>query len=101
MSSVLNKLCVMQAFRVADEAAAAAAASQQKSVAADAAEVARVLAARSHLDCLQLPLNSTRDALKRKYKAMAVALHPDKCKVGPSGLPSDYDLCPLISTSQK
>ncbi|KAK9809297.1 hypothetical protein WJX73_002604 [Symbiochloris irregularis] len=70
-----------EAFRVAEEAAAAAAASTQKSIAADASEVARVLAAKSHWDCLQLPLNSTRDALKRKYRAMAVALHPDKCKV--------------------
>lgn len=66
---------------MADEAAAAAAASMPKSIAADSTEVTRVLSAKSHLDCLQLPANSTRDALKRKYRSMAVALHPDKCKV--------------------
>lgn len=73
----------LQAFRLARDAAATDAA-QLKGTSmpvADSAEVARVLSARSHLECLQLPPNPSRDVLKRKYRTMAVALHPDKCKV--------------------
>lgn len=72
----------MQAFRKAAEVAAAEAAQQRVVIpSANAAEVARVLAARSHLECLQLPQSPSKEALKRKYRTMAVSLHPDKCKV--------------------
>lgn len=71
-----------EAFRKAAEVAAAEAAQQRVVIpSANAAEVARVLAARSHLECLQLPQSPSKEALKRKYRTMAVSLHPDKCKV--------------------
>ena len=41
-----------------------------------------MLAAKSDLECLQLHPGASRAELKAKYRTMAVALHPDKCKVG-------------------
>lgn len=32
---------------------------------------------------MQIPAGSDAVTIKRKYKELAVALHPDKCKVGP------------------
>ena len=54
---------------------------------ADAAEVERVLAAPSALECLQLEPGFTRIALKQKYREMVIAVHPDKCKVIMLGSP--------------
>ena len=47
----------------------------------DAAQVARVLASKSHLECLQLRPGAGRADVKAKYHELARLLHPDKCKV--------------------
>lgn len=44
-------------------------------------EVQRVLKAKDDYDCLQVKAGVDVLTLKRKYKEMAVTLHPDKCKV--------------------
>ncbi|PSC67835.1 hypothetical protein C2E20_8489 [Micractinium conductrix] len=62
------------------EAAAAAAAAGPAAAAADAAEVARVLAARDDYGVLQLAPGAPAAAIRRRYREMAVALHPDKCR---------------------
>jgi len=66
------------AFR---EAAEAAVTEAPKAAAppAGAAEVARVLTARSDYACLRLPEGSGRDTIRQRYREMAKALHPDKC----------------------
>jgi DnaJ family protein B protein 12 len=61
------------------QAAAAAAAAAPSGGAADAAEVARVLGSRSHYDVLQLSPGCGSAALKKRYREMAMRLHPDKC----------------------
>ena len=51
--------------------------------AADEAEVKRVLAAKSDHEVLQLRAGQAdRASVKKRYRAMTLALHPDKCKVG-------------------
>ena len=47
----------------------------------DVADVARVLASKSHLECLQLRPGASRADVKAKYHGLARLLHPDKCKV--------------------
>ena len=47
----------------------------------DAAEVVRVLASKSHLECLRLRAGASRADVKGKYHELARLLHPDKCKV--------------------
>lgn len=69
-----------EAFKeAAQQAAADATAPRPSASAADAAEVARVLAATSDYDCLQIPIGSSADVIRRRYRDMAKALHPDKC----------------------
>ncbi|KAK9823968.1 hypothetical protein WJX72_006705 [[Myrmecia] bisecta] len=48
---------------------------------ADDAEVQRVLRSKSDYELLQLPQGADKATVRKKYKEMAVALHPDKCKV--------------------
>lgn len=43
-------------------------------------EIRRVLEAKTDLDCLQVKAGVDALTIKRKYKELAVALHPDKCK---------------------
>eukprot|EP00775_Hariotina_reticulata_P010540 gene10540-10700_t len=72
----------------AEEAAAARAAAKQDAAGAaasaqaeaDAVEVQRVLASTNDYDVLQLKPGCGAAALKKRYKEMAVRLHPDKCK---------------------
>jgi hypothetical protein len=72
----------------AEEAAAARAAAKQDAAGAaagaqaeaDAIEVQRVLSSKSDYDVLQLKPGCGAAALKKRYKEMAVRLHPDKCK---------------------
>lgn len=47
---------------------------------ADEAEVKRVLSSKNDYDVLQLKPGCDKAALKKRYKEMAVRLHPDKCK---------------------
>lgn len=49
--------------------------------AADTAEVARVLAARDDNEVLGVQPGASSAAARRRYREMAVALHPDKCRV--------------------
>jgi TolA-binding protein len=61
-------------------AAAAAAAAAAIGSDADTEEVKRVLASKTHYDVLQLKPGCGSGALKKRYREMAVRLHPDKCK---------------------
>ena len=67
-----------QAFRASRVEQAQAA---PKVIAASQGEVARVLAAKSDLEVMQLQPGAETAAVKKKYRAMTLALHPDKCKV--------------------
>ena len=71
----------LQAFKITRETMA----SDQKAKAtkaADEAEVKRVLAAKSDHEVLQLKAGQAdRASVKKRYRAMTLALHPDKCKV--------------------
>jgi hypothetical protein len=49
--------------------------------AADSQEVERVLSARTDYAVLQLQPGAQAIQIKKRYRAMAIALHPDKCKV--------------------
>lgn len=71
-------------------AAKAQAEAKQKQAAAAAAgandaetleEVQRVLASKSNYEVLQLKPGCSSAALKKRYRELAVRLHPDKCKV--------------------
>ena len=48
---------------------------------ADEQEAHRVLTASSDFEVLRLRPGADRSTLKRRYREMAMALHPDKCKV--------------------
>jgi hypothetical protein len=61
-------------------AAAAAAAAAAIGSDTDTEEVKRVLACKTHYDVLQLKPGCGSAALKKRYREMAVRLHPDKCK---------------------
>ena len=77
-------LTQLQAFRAAREATAAeiaAANGVKSSAAATEREVARVLCARDDYEVLRLAPGAAMSALKKRYREMAVALHPDKCRV--------------------
>lgn len=52
-----------------------------KVTAASQAEVSRVLGAKSDLEVMQLRPGTEAAAVKKKYRTMTLALHPDKCKV--------------------
>ena len=41
-----------------------------------------MLAAKSDHEVMQLKPGTSRAAIKKKYREMTLALHPDKCKVG-------------------
>lgn len=73
----------MQAFKLAKETAAADMAKSSRATvsAADAAEVARVLAARDDYAVLRVQPGASSAALRKRYREMAVSLHPDKCRV--------------------
>ncbi len=73
----------MQAFKLAKQTAAAdmAKAGRAPVSAADAAEVARVLAARDDYEVLSIQPGASSAAVRKRYREMAVALHPDKCQV--------------------
>lgn len=62
------------------EAAEAAVAAGASALAADAEEVHRVLAARDDYSLLRLAPGAAAAAIRRRYREMAVALHPDKCR---------------------
>lgn len=62
------------------EAASAAAAAGPLAATADAAEVERVLSSRDDYALLQLAPGAASAAIRRRYRELAVALHPDKCK---------------------
>jgi len=49
------------------------------------AEIPRVLAAQNYYAVLGVPLDATGGAVKRRYYALARALHPDKCRVPMGG----------------
>ncbi len=49
--------------------------------AASSAEVERVLAEKTDLDVMQVKPGSSTAVIKKRYRAMTLALHPDKCKV--------------------
>ncbi len=72
-----------QAFKLAKETAAADIAKSNRVTvsAADAAEVARVLAARDDYAVLRVQPGASSAAVRRRYREMAVSLHPDKCRV--------------------
>ena len=60
--------------------------------AASNAEVDRVLAAKSDLEVMQVKPGSSTTAIKKRYRTMTLALHPDKCKVScfpPQLMPGD------------
>ncbi|CAL5225192.1 g7975 [Coccomyxa viridis] len=69
-----------EAFKEARDAVAEAAAKRAPgaSTAADEKEVARVLRARDDYEVLRLSPGCTLTALKKRYREMAVVLHPDK-----------------------
>eukprot|EP00798_Chlamydomonas_sp_ICE-L_P025856 gene25856-11528_t len=50
-------------------------------VIADVTEVARVLDAKNDYECLKLHVGSSMAQVKKTYRQLAMALHPDKCKV--------------------
>ena len=69
----------MQAFKLTRELNARPDA--PKVSAASNAEVERVLAAKTDLDVMQVKPGSSTAVIKKRYRAMTLALHPDKCKV--------------------
>lgn len=70
-----------EAFKRAKQAADVALAQRKSPVKlASADEIRRVLDAKTDHDCLQVKAGSDAPSIKRKYKELAVALHPDKCK---------------------
>ncbi|KAL3130262.1 hypothetical protein ABBQ38_008095 [Trebouxia sp. C0009 RCD-2024] len=70
-----------EAFKHAKQMADAEAAQRKTPVKlASADEIRRVLNAKTDYDCLQVNLQADALTIKRKYKELAVALHPDKCK---------------------
>lgn len=74
------------AFASAKAAAAADIAAARTPVAfADRAEVDRVLAAGSDYGVLRLAPGADAASVRRRYREMAVQLHPDKCKVDRAG----------------
>jgi hypothetical protein len=74
------------AFSAAKDAAAAdIAASKAPVTFANQAEVDRVLAAGSDYGVLRLAPGADAASVRRRYREMAVQLHPDKCKVSRSG----------------
>ena len=86
LTQPLTSTLCLQEFRRARVAASMAAAQQRQqhhreAELDDAAEVARVLAAKSHLECLQLRAGASHSDVKGKYHELARLLHPDKCKV--------------------
>ncbi|KAK9916637.1 hypothetical protein WJX75_005192 [Coccomyxa subellipsoidea] len=72
-----------EAFKQAKQTAAADMAKPGRAPvsAADTAEVARVLAARDDYEVLGVQPGASSAAARRRYREMAVALHPDKCRV--------------------
>ena len=69
----------MQAFKLTRDLSARSDA--PKVSAASSAEVDRVLAAKTDLDVMQVKPGASTAAIKKRYRAMTLALHPDKCKV--------------------
>ena len=69
----------MQAFKLTRELNARPDA--PKVNAASNAEVDRVLSAKTDLDVMQVKPGASTAAIKKRYRAMTLALHPDKCKV--------------------
>jgi curved DNA-binding protein CbpA len=74
------------AFAAAKQAAAADIASSKASLSfADQKEVDRVLAAGSDYGVLKLAPGADSASIKKRYKEMAIQLHPDKCKAPEAG----------------
>ena len=74
------------AFAAAKEAADADIAASRAPVSfADHVEVERVLAAGSDYGVLRLAPGADAASVRKRYRAMAVQLHPDKCKVARAG----------------
>jgi hypothetical protein len=74
------------AFAAAKHAAAADIASSKVSLSfADQKEVDRVLAAGSDYGVLKLAPGADATSVKKRYREMAIQLHPDKCKVPKAG----------------
>jgi DnaJ domain len=74
------------AFAAAKQAAAADIASSKVSISfADQKEVDRVLAAGSDYGVLKLAPGADSASVKRRYREMAIQLHPDKCRVPKAG----------------
>ncbi|KAG7669053.1 hypothetical protein Ndes2526B_g00768 [Nannochloris sp. 'desiccata'] len=74
------------AFAAAKLAAAADIASSKVSISfADRKEVDRVLAAGSDYGVLKLTPGADSASVKKRYREMAIQLHPDKCKVPKAG----------------
>lgn len=73
----------VQAFKLAKETVAADIAKSSRATvsAADTAEVARVLAARDDYAVLCVQPGASSAAVRKRYREMAVSLHPDKCRV--------------------
>lgn len=70
-----------EAFKRAKEVADAELAQRKRPLKmASSDEIRRVLEANTDLDCLQVKAGVDALTIKRKYKELAVALHPDKCK---------------------
>jgi len=69
----------MQAFRATGELHASP--KVPKVTAASEADVNRVLGAKSDHEVMQLMPGTEVAAVKKKYRSMTLALHPDKCKV--------------------
>lgn len=71
----------MQAFSEAKASADAEIANSKTPIKfADEEEVKRVLSARNDYDVLQLQPGADAATVRRRYREMAVSLHPDKCK---------------------
>ena len=68
----------MQAFQISREIAEKV---EPKIPAASQDEVRRVLSAKNDYEVLQLRPGVARMLVKKKYRSMTMALHPDKCKV--------------------
>ena len=74
------------AFAAAKEAATADIAASRAPVSfADRTEVQRVLAAGSDYGVLKLAPGADGASVRRRYREMAVQLHPDKCKIDGAG----------------
>lgn len=71
-----------EAFEAAKAAAAQEiAAGRAAAVSANECEVQRVLRAKSDYDVLQLEPGADAAAVRRRFREMAVTLHPDKCRL--------------------